>query len=82
MHLGSHRQSNLVGRLLGSLRSVRDGVRRMSKRAALRRQVRRSQPLRIVIGSGGVPVEGWILTEIEQLNILNERDWEILNPDR
>lgn len=75
MQLGSYRQSHLAGRLLDGLRNVRDTVRRMRKRAALRRQSRRSRPLRIVIGWGGVPVEGWILTDIEQLNILNERDW-------
>lgn len=34
-----------------------------------------SDPLRIVLGAGGIPVKGWLLTDIEQLNILLDRDW-------
>ncbi len=74
MRLAKNGQPGFAGRLLDGLRCLRDGVRRMRKGAELRRKTR-LRPLRIVIGSGGVPVEGWILTDIDQLDILDEGDW-------
>src|SRR5258706_4764131 len=74
VRLAKNGQPGFAGRLLDGMRCLRDGVRRMRKGAELRRKTR-VRPLRIVIGSGGVPVEGWILTDIDQLDILDEGDW-------
>jgi predicted SAM-dependent methyltransferase len=32
--------------------------------------------LRIVVGAGGIPVEGWIESEVDFLDLLNPEDWE------
>ena len=48
--------------------------RRRIKRIKLLFQVRIQRP-RIVLGSGGIGVPGWIMTDIDQLDILNEKDW-------
>ncbi len=34
------------------------------------------KPLKIVIGASGIYDQGWIATDIEQLNILVSKDWE------
>ncbi len=34
------------------------------------------RPLRIVVGSAGIVQPGWIDTDIDQLNLLNDRDWQ------
>lgn len=34
-----------------------------------------SDPLRIVLGAGAIPVNGWLPTDIDQLNIVVEGDW-------
>lgn len=41
------------------------------------RNLRDIRPLRLVIGASGVHDEGWIHTDIEYLNLLDERDWEV-----
>ncbi len=56
-------------------RGIRDELRRFRRRLALRVKVR-SRPLRIVLGSSGVPVPGWLLTDMDQLNIVVKKDWE------
>src|SRR6185295_4438112 len=48
--------------------------RRRIKRIKLLFQVRIQRP-RIVLGSGGIGVPGWIMTDIDQLDILSEEDW-------
>jgi predicted SAM-dependent methyltransferase len=49
-------------------------LRRQLKRLRLYVQSRFRRP-RIVLGSGGVRVPGWIVTDIDQLNILRAEDW-------
>jgi len=71
----SHR-SALPGNLIAHVaRSVRDGLRRPIRRWALQRKVHK-RPLKIVLGSSGLHVRDWILTEMDQLNVVVERDWE------
>lgn len=64
-----------LGRLLFSARR-RLGVFRDVRN--LRRMVRHSSPLRIVVGAGGLFDPGWIPTDVDVLDILNERHWERL----
>lgn len=59
---------------LGPLKTFRDCIRRFVRRLKLRARTLRA-PSRIVLGSSGVPVPGWLLTDIDQLNIVVESDW-------
>src|SRR5690554_2271245 len=34
--------------------------------------------LRVVLGAGGIYQEGWIATDIDRLNIVQEQDWHAL----
>ncbi|MBN2362007.1 MAG: methyltransferase domain-containing protein [Deltaproteobacteria bacterium] len=43
--------------------------------ARLASSVRRAHPLRIVLGAGGLKVPGWIETDIDTLDLLDERSW-------
>ncbi len=56
-------------------RAAKHRARRLSKRFHLKIMTTVSDPLRIVLGAGGIPVKGWLLTDIDQLNILVDRDW-------
>lgn len=47
-------------------------------RVVLREKLRTSQDLKIIIGAGRIPQEGWVSTEKSFLNILVRRDWEKL----
>ena len=60
--------------ILSPLRILRDSIRRFIRRLNLRARTLRS-PSRIVLGSSGVPVPGWLLTDMDQLNIFMEKDW-------
>src|ERR1700749_4823585 len=40
------------------------------------RKAARANPLRIVVGSGGVVPDGWIKTDKEYLDLLDTRTWE------
>jgi len=51
-------------------------LRRLLKRLRLFLEIRLRQS-RIVLGSGGVRVPGWIMTDIEQLDILRGEDWAV-----
>lgn len=42
--------------------------------------IQSEEPVRVVLGSGGIPAEGWITTDIDILNVLNKSDWERLFP--
>lgn len=61
--------------MLESVKNARDALRRWIRRRSLRIKARR-RPLKIVLGSSGVDVPDWLLTDIEQLNVTNEKDWE------
>lgn len=41
------------------------------------KQAARKPGLKIVVGSSGIYQKGWIPTEIDFLNMLNSRDWEV-----
>lgn len=57
--------------------------RNVITRTWLKRQIRRHQAgLRIVVGAGGIFESGWIPTNIDTLNLLNQQDWKTLfQPD-
>jgi predicted SAM-dependent methyltransferase len=42
----------------------------------LKRAVRSGNPLRIVVGSGGIGQAGWIMTDRDFLDLLRLRDWQ------
>jgi predicted SAM-dependent methyltransferase len=62
----------MIGRLIRRARS-RLGTLRDVRR--LKTLVRRTRPLRIVLGASGIFDTGWIPTDIGVLDILNERHW-------
>lgn len=62
-------------RQIAPLRYVIHFIRRYKRRAELQQAVHQS-PLRVVIGSSGIYESGWIATDIDQLNILEKKDWE------
>lgn len=64
-----------ASRLRTFSRDLRQYLRRRYMSSRLKRQARK-RPLRIVLGSGEVPVPGWVLTDIDQLNVLQAGDWE------
>jgi len=61
-----------LGRLAQVLRS-RFGAYRDWRQ--LRKRIHRASPLRIVIGAGGIFDAGWIPTDLDVLDILNEHHW-------
>ena len=64
-----------VNSLVQEARYIRDALRRFGRRLALRVKTRR-RPLKIVIGSSRIPISGWLLTDMDQLNIFVENDWK------
>jgi predicted SAM-dependent methyltransferase len=62
--------------LLAAGRAVKSRIRRFGKTLRLKRQANASRPIRIVLGAGNVAIPGWILTDVDQLNILLDRDWQ------
>src|SRR4051812_21022661 len=64
-----------------TLKSIRDSYRSMVGPRMLRRRVERRaalhEPIRVIIGAGGVrPDRGWIPTNIQFLDLLKEEDWQ------
>ena len=57
-----------------AIRTIRDACRRLVRRCLLRVQARR-RPLKIVLGSSRVHVRDWLLTDMDQLDITAEADW-------
>jgi predicted SAM-dependent methyltransferase len=64
-----------LGRLLFAARR-RLGVYRDVR--SLKKRVRRASPLRIVVGAGGLYDPGWIPTDVDVLDILDEQHWRRL----
>jgi predicted SAM-dependent methyltransferase len=64
-----------LGRLLFSARR-RLGVYRDVRN--LKKRVRQSSPLRIVVGAGGLYDPGWIPTDVDVLDILDDAHWRRL----
>jgi predicted SAM-dependent methyltransferase len=67
----------LVG---SSLKWIRDTFRTIAGPRMLRKRVderaARGEPIRIIIGAGGIrPGEGWIPTNIQFLDLLKDEDW-------
>jgi predicted SAM-dependent methyltransferase len=61
--------------LQSGLKRGRAWIRRWAGSRRLRRQLRHSDDWKIVIGTSGVFEPGWIPTDIEYLNLLEEDDW-------
>jgi predicted SAM-dependent methyltransferase len=66
---------NGLGWILKLSRAAKHRASRVSKRVHLKIMTTVSDPLKIVVGAGGIPVKDWLLTDIDQLNILVEQDW-------
>ena len=62
-------------RTMTGAKSIRDAWRRWRRRRLLHAQVQ-TRPLRIVLGSSGVDVSDWLLTDMDQLDITVENDWK------
>lgn len=60
------------------LRRLRQRVSTKVGRLSLRRAIRASSPLRIIVGSGGAGEPGWIATDDDQLNLVKADQWESL----
>jgi predicted SAM-dependent methyltransferase len=58
-----------------ALRPAKAALRRVIKRRRLRKQIAASQPLRVVLGAGGVYEPGWIATDVDLLDIAKQKDW-------
>jgi predicted SAM-dependent methyltransferase len=56
--------------------SVRAGYRKKFGPGYLKRRVQAASPVRVVIGSSGVCGPGWIPTDMEYLNLLDESHWQ------
>src|ERR1700744_4009536 len=61
--------------LRDSARRLRAAVQIERDKSRLRKAVH-TNPLRIVVGSGGVVPDGWIKTDKEYLDLLDTRTWE------
>ena len=56
-------------------------LRRRTKRAC-RQGMRSAQPVKIIVGSGGTLLGGWISTDLETLDITSPHDWRrLFEPD-
>jgi len=56
---------------------------RLFRTPKLKKKIRESFPLRLIIGSSGTEANGWIGTEVHDLNLLNIQDWDnLLGPCR
>jgi predicted SAM-dependent methyltransferase len=66
---------SLPNSLLATGRAAWNHVRRFARSVRLKRQIKASHRTRIVLGSGETAIPGWILTDIDQLNVLKDGDW-------
>ena len=53
-------------------------LKRLIKRLILRWHLLRRRDLRLVLGTGNYSQAGWISTDINSLNLLDERDWRTI----
>ncbi len=51
---------------------------RRLRRYLVKRKIRNSKHVYIIAGAGGINIKGWIGTDIEELNILDKKDYEYL----
>jgi predicted SAM-dependent methyltransferase len=49
--------------------------RQRYKRTLLRRRIANQSPLRVILGAGGLRIDGWVSTDIETLDLLCSGDW-------
>lgn len=57
-------------------------MRRQQELRRLQQQIRSTEPLNVVLGSGGTQFEGWIMTDADVLDVTSARDWErLFRPD-
>ena len=66
---------HLPAGLQNPLRRGRAAFRRWSGSRRLRQQLGQTQEWKIVVGTSGVFEPGWIPTDIEYLNLLQDADW-------
>ena len=54
------------------------------KRRYLHRQItslrNQGRDVKLVVGSGGIPIDGWVLTNLPVLDMLNSRHWQAVCP--
>jgi len=60
---------------LAAAQFARSLVRRIGRTLQLKLQASTFRPTRIVLGAGEAAIPGWVLTDVDQLNILVDRDW-------
>ncbi len=63
--------------IVGQNRTYRR-LRRAHDVRELRERIRSTQPLNVLIGSGGTSFDGWITTDVNILDIRNPGDWQQL----
>ncbi len=51
-------------------------LKRYRRNARLAREIRRAASCRIIVGAGGTAENGWIATDVDQLNLLDPRGWQ------
>ena len=72
----------LPGLIRDPLVMVRNKIRRIAKRRALKRSLRNQAVKKIIVGASSTRFEGWIPTNMEILNLLVETDWsEYMKPN-
>ena len=67
-----------LGPVRSVLRPVAAAIRLATKRRRLRIRCAASRPLWVELGAAGVGEPGWVLTNIDVLDITSERDWRRL----
>lgn len=64
------------------INNIRNKIKEIKKQRALKAYLANTQPIKIVVGSGGFNLldkeQNWLLTDQQTLNITNEQDWEKL----
>ena len=50
--------------------------RKFSESVSLRRQIRRTNEVNLIVGAGGKPQKGWIPTERHQLDLVDRSSWQ------
>lgn len=64
-----------TGIICKSMRPKLRRARRYGKRLALKMKVLTRRTVRLIVGSGGTSIRGWIPSDVDQLDILIDRHW-------
>lgn len=67
---------NRVGIMKKLLKEFKEKKRANKQQKLLQDMFNKANPLNLIIGSGGLPQDGWITTDIDILNVTKREDWE------